>query len=163
MQRRFVPLFALTTLVLASFPTFSSATFIPGPNGKIAFASGRANAEFPAPGAGDYSKARIWVTDYPFGTPVQVTTKPEGVIQHRHPSWSPDHYKIVYAAGPALVGPFALWIIDLKTGAQTEFAPAAPSQDRPSWSPDGTEIAYGSNGELWLVSLAWATPSARAI
>lgn len=150
MQRRFVPLFALTTLVLVSFPAFSSATFIPGPNGKIAFASGRANAEFPAPGAGDDAKARIWVVDYPFGTPVQVTTKPEGVVQHRHPSWSPDHSKIAYAAGPAFGGTYALWIVDLKTGVQREFVSAAAGQDRPSWSPDGTRIAYGSGGNLWV-------------
>ena len=73
----------------------ASATFIPGPNGKIVFASGRV-------GAASDVEARIFVADYPGGTPVQVTTLPVGMnIQHRHPNWSPDHSKIVYAAGTA--------------------------------------------------------------
>lgn len=150
MQRRFVLLLALTTVVLVAFPAVGSATFVPGPNGKIVFASGRANTEFPAPAANDDTKARIWVADYPFGTPVQLTTKPEGVIQHRHPNWSPDHSKVVYAAGVAFSGTYALWIADLATGSQKEFVAAAAGQDRPSWSPDGTRIAYGSGGDLYV-------------
>ncbi len=153
MIRRLVLVSIATTLALAVFAPIANATFIPGPNGKIVFTSGRANSEVALPADKDDSKAKLWIVDYPFGTPVQVTTLPAGT-QHRHPSWSPDHTKIVYAAGPAFVGPFALWIVDLKTGAQTEFAPAAAMQDRPSWSPDGTEIAYGSNGELWVKGVA---------
>jgi Bacterial Ig domain/WD40-like Beta Propeller Repeat len=150
MQRRFVLLFACTTVVLAAFPAVGSATFIPGPNGKIVFASGRSNSEFPAIAANDDTKARIWVVDYPFGTPVQLTTKPEGVIQHRHPNWSPDHSKVVYAAGVAFSGEYALWIADLKTEIQTEFVAKAATQDRPSWSPDGSRIAYGSGGDIYV-------------
>ena len=83
---------------------------------------------------------------------MQVTTLPAGMnIQHRHPNWSPDHSKIVYAAGTAFNVPrhYALWILDLKTGSQTEFVAAADGQDRPTWSPDGTRIAYGSGGNLF--------------
>ena len=148
MQRRFVPLFALTTLVLASFPAFAPATFIPGPTGKVVYTSGRASSLIAMPAADD-ADARLWVADFPFGTPAQVTTLPVNT-QHRHPSWSPDHSKIVYAAGVKFSGTYALWIVDLKTGAQKEFVPAAAGQDRPSWSPDGTRIAYGSGGNLWV-------------
>src|SRR5262245_34256782 len=148
MQRRFVLLLALTTVVLAAFPAVCSATFIPGPAGKIVFTSGRASLGIPAPDAAD-GDARIWVADWPFGTPVQVTTLPAGV-QHRHPNWSPDHSKIVYAAGVKFSGEYALWIVDLKTGAQTEFVKKAAGQDRPSWSPDGAQIAYGSGGDIYL-------------
>jgi dipeptidyl aminopeptidase/acylaminoacyl peptidase len=141
-------------LALAAVPASSPATFIPGPNGKITFASGRASAGIPTPDPED-KNARIWVADYPAGIPVQVTSEPTGSeVQHRHPSWSPDHTRIVYAAGKAFVGPFALWIVDLRTGSHTEFAPAAARQDRPSWSPDGTEIAYGSGGDLWVKGVA---------
>lgn len=131
------------------------ATSLPGPNGKIVFASGRANSNFPSPANGDDNHARIWVADYPSGTPGQVTSEP-GNVQDRHPDWSPDHKKIVYAEGTAfnVNGNYSLWIKDLVTGSQTEFAPAADHQDHPAWSPDGTKIAYGSNGDIWVKDVA---------
>src|SRR5258708_2716670 len=119
-MRKLVQTVALSAAVLAFIPAAPSATFIPGPNRKIAFASGRDNSEVPSLADNDDSKARIWVVDYPSGTPVQVTTEPAG-LQHRHPNWSPDHTRIVYAAGVAFSGEYALWIVDLETGAQTEF------------------------------------------
>jgi hypothetical protein len=137
---------AATVLLFGVLPGVASATFIPGPNGKIVFTSGRVGA------AGD-TEARIFVADYPAGMPVQVTTLPSGAnIQHRHPNWSPDHSKIVYAAGTAFNANrnYALWIVDLKTGSQSQFVPAADKQDRPTWSPDGTRIAYGSTGNLYV-------------
>jgi Tol biopolymer transport system component len=152
MFRRFVLASICAALVLTALPAVGSATSIAGPNGKIVFASGRASSLIPAPAAND-SDARLWVADYPSGTPVQVTTLPVET-QHRHPNWSPDHSKIVYAAGKAFSGEYALWIVDLKTGVQTEFVPKAPAQDRPTWSPDGTRIAYGSNGDLWVKNVA---------
>ncbi len=152
MVRRLVLFSGLVSLVLMGVPALSAATSIAGPNGKIVFASGRANSGIPAPDPGD-ADARIWVADYPGGTPVQVTTLPTG-MQHRHPNWSPDHSKIVYAAGKAFSGEYALWIVDLRTGEQTEFVPKAKGQDRPTWSPDGTRIAYGSQGDLWVKNVA---------
>lgn len=143
---------ALAAGVVAALPAAAAATFVPGPNGKIAFASGRASSGIPTP-AGDDSDARIWVADYPSGIPQQVTTLPAGT-QHRHPNWSPDHTKIVYSAGAAFSGRYALWIVDLNSGLQSEFAPAADGQDRPSWSPDGTRIAYGSGGHLFVKDVA---------
>jgi Tol biopolymer transport system component len=84
-----------------------------------------------------------------------VTTLPTGV-QHRHPSWSPDHTKIAYAAGPpfSATGSYEIWIKDMVTGAQTKFLDAAPHQDHPVWSPDGQSIAYGSNGDIWVKGIA---------
>jgi hypothetical protein len=155
--RTFLPS-SLALVALAVLPGVSGATFVPGPNGKIVFASGRASSGIPMPAADD-SDARIWVADYPSGTPVQVTTAPARTpagdrAQHRHPNWSPDHTKIVYAAGRAFSGRYALWIVDLVAGTQTELVPEADRQDRPSWSPDGTRIAYGSGGKLFVKDVA---------
>jgi len=146
---------SLTALALAAMPTTSMATAPPGPNGKIVFTSGRANSDFPSPMSGNDNDARIWVADYPSGTPVQVTSTSANV-QDRHPSWSPDHTKIVYAEGAPFDpnGSYSIWIKDLVTGSQTQFLPAAPHQDHPVWSPDGTEIAYGSNGDIFVKGVA---------
>jgi Tol biopolymer transport system component len=143
---------ALAVLVLTAISGSASATSIPGPNGKIVFASGRASLGIPTPSTSD-ADARIWVADGPTGTPVQVTTLPAST-QHRHPNWSPDHTKIAYAAGAAFSGTYAIWIVDLTTGSQTEFVPPAAGQDRPTWSPDGTKIAYGSGNGIFVKSLA---------
>ncbi|HET9198837.1 MAG TPA: Ig-like domain-containing protein [Solirubrobacterales bacterium] len=153
MLRRSLTIGSLVFVLLGALPAAASATFIPGPNGKLTFASGRGNSEVPSPADGDDSKAKIWVSDYPFGTPVQVTTLPANT-QHRHPNWSPDHTRIVYAAGVAFSGTYALWIVDLRDGSQEQFVPAAEKQDRPSWSPDGETIAYGSLGDLWVKGVA---------
>jgi hypothetical protein len=154
--RRLVLSVSLLLLTLASFPALGRATFIPGPPGKIAFVSGRPADGVPAPNAGD-AGSRIFVVDYPGGSPVQVTTQPEGAtVRHRQPNWSPDHTRIVYAAGSTK---YALWILDLRTGSQTEFVPPATGLDRPSWSPDGSEIAYESEGDLWVKEVSsGATP-----
>ena len=146
----------LAVLALAALPASAAATFIPGPNGKVAFASGRASSGIPNPNAGD-ADARIWVADYPAGTPEQATTLPAG-LQHRHPNWSPDHTRIAYAAGVAFnpTGSYGIWIKDLRTGEQFELVPPAAGQDRPSWSPDGTRIVYGAEGDLWVKRLPTA-------
>ena len=159
MSRRSLIVGSLVLVLIGALPAAASATFIPGPAGKIAFASGRGNSEVPNPANGDDSKAKIWVADYPSGSPVQATTLPANT-QHRHPNWSPDHTRIVYAAGVAFSGTYALWIHDFRTGEETQFVPAAEKQDRPSWSPDGSAIAYGSLGDLWVKGVA---PGSTAI
>ena len=153
MQRRFVLLLAVTTVVLASFPAVGSATFIPGPNGKIAFTSGRPSIGVPAPNTNDPG-ARIYVADWPSGTPVQVTTKPA-----RGDNSAPSAELVARPHADRLRrresgANYAIWILDLRTGSQTEFVAAAAETDRPSWSPDGTEIAYGSMGDLWVKGVA---------
>ena len=151
MTRRLVLGSLLAVLALASIPAASPATFIPGPNGKIAFTSGRISADVPEPNGGD-AAARIYVADWPSGTPVQATTEPKGAVRHRQPSWSPDHTRIAYAG--QVGANYGIWILDLRTGDQTEFVAPAAETDRPSWSPDGTKIAYGSKGDLWVKGVA---------
>ena len=77
MLRRLLPVSVLTAIAVAAVPAVSSATSIAGPNGKIAFTSARPSIGVPAPNAGD-AGARIFVADYPNGTPEQVTTLPPG-------------------------------------------------------------------------------------
>jgi Tol biopolymer transport system component len=150
---------AIATMALAAFPAAGSATSIPGPNGKIAFTSGRPTEDVPAPNAGD-AGARIFVADYPSGTPVQVTTLPAGAtVRHRQPNWSPDHTRIAYAGGSGTT--YAIWILDLRDGSQTEFVSGAAGLDRPSWSPDGTQIAYGAGGHLWVKDVDDTDPADR--
>ena len=148
-MRRLFLISVLPALMVASVPAVSSATSIPGPAGKIVFTSGRV----PAVGLSEMNVgdagARIYVADYPGGTPVQVTTLPAGeTVRHRQPNWSPDHSRIAYAGGSGTI--FALWVLDLRTGSQTEIVPPTVGLDRPSWSPDGTQIAYGAEGDLWV-------------
>ena len=159
MQRRFVLLLACTTVVLAAIPPVCSATSIAGPNGKIAFTSGRPSSDVPGPNGGDKG-ARIYVADYPFfGAPTQVTTLPSGTeVRHRQPNWSPDHTQIAYAAGTYNSTSYALWVLDLRTGSQTELVPATTGLDRPSWSPDGSKIAYGAQGDIWVKPVGGGGP-----
>jgi Tol biopolymer transport system component len=159
MQRRLVLLIACTTVVLAAFPAVCPATSVSGPNGKLAFTSARPSTGVLAPNAGDKG-ARIYVADYPFfGAPVQVTTLPAGEeVRHRQPNWSPDHTRIAYAAGTYNSTSYALWVVDLRTGVQTEIVPATTGLDRPSWSPDGSRIAYGALGDIWVKPVDGGSP-----
>ncbi|HEY7256660.1 MAG TPA: Ig-like domain-containing protein, partial [Solirubrobacterales bacterium] len=150
---------AVAVMALAAFPAAGSATSIPGPNGKIAFVSGRPSDGVPAPNTGD-AGSRIYVADYPSGIPVQVTTLPEAATErHRQPNWSPDHTRIAYAAGLSTGNVYALWILDLRDGSQTEFVSATAGLDRPSWSPDGTKIAYSAGGDLWVKDVDDTNPA----
>jgi Tol biopolymer transport system component len=153
-MRRLAPL-ALTSALAAlalALPSTASATALPGANGKIVFASGRQNSDDPSPPATD-ANARLWVVDWPGGTPVQVTSHTT-TTQDRHPNWSPDHTKIVYATGTAFSGTYELRIRDLVAGTDTPFVAAAAGQDRPTFSPDGTKVAYGNGAGLFVKGIA---------
>jgi Tol biopolymer transport system component len=159
MMCRLVFAAAATVLALAAFPAAGSATSVPGPPGKIVFTSGRPSIGLEAENKGDKG-ARIYVADFPFGTPVQVTTLPAGEdVRHRQPNWSPDHSRIAYAGGSGTT--YALWILDLRTGSQTQIVPPTTGLDRPSWSPDGTEVAYGAEGDLWVKGIEPETEPVR--
>lgn len=134
-----------TTLVLAAaavlfalLPTPASAV-LSGENGRIVLVSGR-------PPETD-ATARLYLLPVPSsiggGTLSAPIVPPGG--QYRHPSWSPDRTKIVFANGTG--GVFDLFVIDLEAGTgpvqitPTE-SPTNLSADRPAWSPDGSTIVY---------------------
>ena len=78
--------------------------------------------------------ARIYVADFPSGTPIQVTTQPEGEsVWHRQPNWSPDHTRIAYAAG---------------SGTTLRAVDPGPSR----WQPDRDRSSDHRTGPSLLVS-----------
>ncbi len=133
----------LALIGLAAVPLEAGATSPAGPNGRIAFTSGRDD------GGTDLNNntAQIWIIPGPGGTATRLTTV--NGLQHRHPTWSPDRTKIAYAAG----GPSCPWDIFVRDLTQPlsdtnpkNITNSPECEDRPSWSPDGTRIAYQRDG-----------------
>jgi Tol biopolymer transport system component len=129
-----------------SLPAAAVAVF-PGPNGDIAFVSGR--------GVGGDASSDVYILDGPGDTsPTQLTS---AAGQHRHPAYSPDRTKLVYALWNGTDQD--LWIHDLEDNSRSRLTLSGSiDEDRPSWSPDGTKIAYeteltdGSNQEDILIA-----------
>jgi TolB protein len=124
----------------------------PGPNGTIAFTSGRDDGSTVL----SDSVAQIWLLDIPGGSPTRLTTTTD-TLHHRHPAWSPDHTKLVYAEGPSgFAGPWDLIVHDFQTGTNDNITDTDPagSVDRAAWSPDGTRIVYqktvGANTDVMV-------------
>src|SRR4051812_16900621 len=104
---------SLIGIVSLLAPASAGATSVPGPNGNLAFTSGR------APQNND-AQARIWVVGPTGGTATQVTSvPPSNTGQHRQPNWSPDHSKIAYAINTGEIR-----IKDLVTGVDSQFVAA---------------------------------------
>jgi Tol biopolymer transport system component len=115
-------------VAVAGLPAMAQAV-VAGPNGEVAFVSGR--------NGGDAS-ADVYILERPNATPQPLTT---AAGQHRHPAWSPDRSKIVYALWDG--ADQDLWIHDLNDNSRVRLTLSASiDEDRPSWSPDGTKIAY---------------------
>lgn len=71
--------------------------------------------------------------------------------QASDPQISPDGSKVAYVRQSADImtdrGRASIWLVDVKTGAQTPLAAGAGSHSQPRWSPDGTRLAYVSSAE----------------
>ena len=99
----------------------------------------------------------IWVMR-PDGTGLRQITSGHG--DDREPRVSPDGTKIAFASDRAFNGSYDIWVVDLGSGALTQWtntggvttppAPASVDEFEPTWSPDGTKIAFvvgsGANG-----------------
>jgi dipeptidyl aminopeptidase/acylaminoacyl peptidase len=121
--------FAACAAVVSILPAMASAV-VPGTNGTISFTSGR--------GAGGDASADIYLLNFPNTGDIDPLTSATG--QHRHPSWSPDRTKIVYALWNG--ADKDLWIHTLPGTSRSRLTLDAEEEDRPAWSPDGTKIAY---------------------
>jgi Tol biopolymer transport system component len=104
----------------------------PGPEGRIAFTSGRTDA-----GTGLFE---IWTMNASGGTPVNVTRSPETV--DIDPSWSPDGLRIVYASKGPSEENYDLFIRRPDgSGNARRLTRQSPSDRQPAWSPLG-DIAF---------------------
>jgi Ca2+-binding RTX toxin-like protein len=129
---------ALGLLAAAALPQVAGAV-LAGTNGRIVFTSGRGGTDAEA-------KLRFWKTPTSALEPAISDPLSAAAGQHRHPSWSPDRTRIVYARGPV---PYDLYILDLTAPPGTppvNITNSPASEDRPAWSPDGTRIAYETDG-----------------
>ncbi|MDQ5895183.1 MAG: hypothetical protein QG596_1444 [Actinomycetota bacterium] len=134
-------LVALTGILMVMTPDQSKAV-LAGENGRIVLASGR-------PPETD-ATARLYLLPVPSnssgGGLISSPIVPAGG-QYRHPSWSPDRTKIVFANGAG--GIYDLFVIDVEAGTgPVQITPTEGagvnnlSADRPAWSPDGSTIVY---------------------
>lgn len=90
------------------------------------------------------------------------------------PTWSPDGRRLAFYADAQ--GRDQLYLLDLRSGAVTPFAPSAATDDAPAFSPDGAVVAFVSTRDgprdLYRVDVAtgvvtrlttgldvWAQPS----
>ena len=133
----------LTLAALTGLATSAAADLpAPGPNGQIAFTSGRGLSNV---------TSQIWLLSSPGGSPTRLTM--EDTTHFRHPTWSPDHTKIAYAAvanangTTAFQGPWDIFVRDLTqppsgTNPLNITGTATVGEERPAWSPDGNRIAY---------------------
>ncbi len=134
-----------SALLLVAIMAVPAGAVLSGRNGRIAFTSGRGAA------AGDDSLARLYLRPVQSSTGLGTASAPITPLggQSRHPSWSPDRTKIVFAngtAGSPTTEMYDLFVLDLVNNTLTPLDATQVgdglSSDHPAWSPDGTRIAY---------------------
>jgi Tol biopolymer transport system component len=74
-----------------------------------------------------------------------LTRLTSNAAEDRHPDWSPDGSKIVFASDRKgrLRGAMHLWVMNAD-GTGLKQLTSGAGEDQPAWSPDGTRIAYST-------------------
>ena len=145
MSRRPLALGLVVAALLALPP--SAAAVLPGENGRIVYISGPA-----------FANTQLFLRGVTGSTGGGSTTGPlsPGLVQRRHPTWSPDRTKIAFAQGPGGATGYDIFILDLTTpNATPDNITNSPgvTDDRPAWSPDGTRIAFESGSDIIVRTL----------
>ncbi len=67
-----------------------------------------------------------------------------GLHDHREPRFSPDGTRIVF--GRDVGGSCNLWVLDLRTGQQTQLTSTDADEGEPNWAPDGSRVVCTVDG-----------------
>jgi Tol biopolymer transport system component len=107
---------------------------------------------------------RLYVMDYPSGTPRRVSTAD---VTEAQPSWSPDGTQIAYVTWSNKEGG-QLWKVAAAGGAPQRLTQSRAMYQQPAWSPDGRRIVLSrapaqsvmeEGGFIGAAELVWV-PSA---
>ena len=79
---------------------------------------------------------RLWVMDFPSGTPRRVTNARSGEF---HPAWSPDGQSLAYTTWTDTEGGH-IYRVSARGGEPQRLTQAIALYQQPVWSPDGTRI-----------------------
>jgi Tol biopolymer transport system component len=91
------------------------------------------------------------------------TQHTDGHWDDREPRWSPDGKTVAFASDRA-GGRYAIYLLDMATGAVTPLSRGKSNDSEPCWSPDGTSVAYVADGTKLMVSdLSGAATQAAAV
>jgi dipeptidyl aminopeptidase/acylaminoacyl peptidase len=91
--------------------------------------------------AGGNERFDIWLVDRDGENERNLTGEPEST--HRDIAWSPDGTKLAYTANAGGKA-FAVYVVDVTTGAKRALTDGARDDIQPRWSPDGGQILFAS-------------------
>ncbi len=98
----------------------------------------------------------IWLVDRDGEHERNLTNEPG--VMHRDIAWSPDGTKVAYTAN-AGGETFAIYVIDVTTGAKRALTDGSRTDFQPRWSPDGALLVFWSrrettptNADLYVVA-----------
>ena len=110
---------------------------------------------------GGDERLQLWLLD---GEPRPLTHRPDAV--HAFGAWSPDGQAISFAANDADPARFALYTLDLATGARRQFLDVPGELAPGAWHPDGTRflaVHDRSSGDQRVLIVDAASGAAQEI
>ncbi|MGH6690093.1 MAG: beta-propeller fold lactonase family protein, partial [Gammaproteobacteria bacterium] len=117
------------------------------------------------------SQFHVWMMNTDGSLPQRLTS---GDVEDSLPRLSPDGSKLVFQRYDRAVDPNCsnIWILDLRTGSETQVTTPPFHSFSPTWSPNGEEIAFTRGGpacgssfstpEIWVVAASDGVPTVLA-